>query len=647
MDDKTQFDFILDETFIIHFDHYEPMGIGYSIEKKQIVAIDSSFNPPKISIPYNLDLDNLNKLDNGSFKKFFLRYFKINELEDHDEQNRLKNRITDLFHDTKLFIFEAKIKFDARSLIVPDTDILDRINASEQCEKSKQQINNFVKLNRKNDQDIIESDYYRFYLEKDDLGTHRQVEIIPSPKSLDERTAPTHKTLEKFVTGYTPSFKETYEKTLAKINEYLYHIDTIPLKIVALTSMSSYYPEIFNCFPYLDFYSATAGSGKTNWVQLTMGLSYLGNYVTNPSPAIIYRYTHIFNNATGIDELDKLLKSEQKYQYHSIINSGYKKGAVIPRCSQDNYNEIEQFNVFGFKVWSRLESIPDDLLSRAISIHLVKNSGQKKLKSVIFESDLSDIRDDNYLLRLLENDRVREVYTELQEIDVVFDRLKEIYLPILTIAKLVDNELFLEMINYVRSIQQEKILLDVDENLLLVMQILNDLQVCGTELKTTDLRDEFRDRRLAIEEYNEYQINKFATPQKMDKLLERLGFKPGMKNRKINTRYIDKRIFDQQARIYLPEKFESAAQIGSLDKKLNSIEQVESTKELFLTVEPIQDQINLLMEQNKTDSIFISDLIANCEKIGIDQNSVEVVIKKWSDEGDCVVFDNERVKILR
>ncbi len=249
-----------------------------------------------------------------------------------------------------------------------------------------------------------------------------------------------------------------YQKLVEKYQLYLFHLEPIVFHIVACAAITSYYPEIFNTFPYFDFYGSEANCGKSTFLECLTHSSYYGHYVVNPSTPATFRILNSFNCMMGIDELGKLLKKREGKIYLSILLSGYRKGGVVSRCNENNFDDIKFFEVFGLKAWSRLEWIAPELVSRAITITMMKNEGRKQLKDNLKSSDFDEIRDNLYSCRLFYHYEVNKTYNELLKIQELYDRNKEIFLPILTIAKLVDTTIYYDILEYAIKIQKEKFL---------------------------------------------------------------------------------------------------------------------------------------------------------------------------------------------
>ena len=441
---------------------------------------------------------------------------------------------------------------DKEKKVTEEQTIDDIINLARKFESTRRnQISNFCKLEFYSENQIKQTELIEFYLEN---GKPKE-RIYPGKKPLDPRTSPTIDCLEFFRNEdnlFTITLIETYQKLVEKFNEYIYHPESIVINLVACGAIASYYPEIFNTYPYFDFYGAEAECGKSTFLECLTYSSFYGHLVISPSTSATFRVLNSFNCMMGIDELGKLLWKKDGKEYLSILLAGYRKGGVVSRCNENDFNDIKFFNVFGPKAWSRLEWIPNELLSRAITFTMMRNEGRKQLKDNLTFTDFEDIRNDLYNCRLFYQYDVNKTYNELMALKELYDRTKEIFLPILTIAKLVDTTIYYDILEYAKMIQKERKNTSMDSWLILLMEVLYFNEFTG-EVQVVEIRNQFREFLISAGEINDDKDSiKKITSQSIINKLNRLGFKKSEK-RIGNKVYVNisKKVFDQQAYVYL------------------------------------------------------------------------------------------------
>ena len=116
--------------------------------------------------------------------------------------------------------------------------------------------------------------------------------------------------------------------------------------------------------------SAERDSGKTTLLGLLNLTSPRGLMVADASPAVLFRMVEKWHPTLVVDEADDQFKENP--QLRAVINSGWTRGAGIPRCHPDTH-EPEIFSTFGPKaIGMKGRSIPDTTLSRAIVIEMIR-----------------------------------------------------------------------------------------------------------------------------------------------------------------------------------------------------------------------------------------------------------------------------------
>ena len=89
--------------------------------------------------------------------------------------------------------------------------------------------------------------------------------------------------------------------------------------------------------PMLLVTSAERDSGKTTLLGLVCFLSRCGLMVIDPSPAVLFRMIEKWRPTLIVDEADDQFKENP--QLRAIINSGWTRGAGVPRCNPTPTNQ--------------------------------------------------------------------------------------------------------------------------------------------------------------------------------------------------------------------------------------------------------------------------------------------------------------------
>lgn len=123
------------------------------------------------------------------------------------------------------------------------------------------------------------------------------------------------------------------EKLSAWYGGYLYLADPdVPL-ILALWSIGTWVFDQFYSFPYLAVTASVKGAGKSRVLELLNGTCRNALLTNGPSPAAILRLIAESNgHFTLLWDEAEVTSSDKKSFLSEVLNSGYRKGQVIPKA---------------------------------------------------------------------------------------------------------------------------------------------------------------------------------------------------------------------------------------------------------------------------------------------------------------------------
>lgn len=249
-----------------------------------------------------------------------------------------------------------------------------------------------------------------------------------------------------FLNGSAPAVTPhaVYEALLEKVRQFVYHADESSYTVDVLWIMGTYFHQIFNAFPYLALHGHR-GAGKTTLLTLLNALAFNARFLVNASEASLYRSIQSQAPTLLIDEQEGLNSSkaakENKADLMSILKSGYKKGAQVARQRLDMPGITEYFEVYSPKALAAIEHFEDVLENRAILTFMTEKPAGVALRdqNEIVNRDAEEfapLRDQLYLLLMQEASNVRKI---AQRVMVPAEnRFRELFLPLFTIATLVD-----------------------------------------------------------------------------------------------------------------------------------------------------------------------------------------------------------------
>ncbi len=400
----------------------------------------------------------------------------------------------------------------------------------------------------------VERRTVKFYLN----GNSPKGEVMKEEKEhidFPEDTQPSRKIWELAESKVELDFKEIFEELKALQGRFVFFPEDEAYDLLALGAMVSYFRDVFDTMPYFDFTGVTKNIGKTTAMLCLILPAYYGVTTINLSDAVLFRLVDGCHGAVGIDELDEQFKKKDN-QLLPLLNGGYKRGMPVYRTEKtgDGF-KVVVYDGFGLKAWTRIYPIPATLQDRAITIRMERNTGFKAVtKSIPKAEDFRDVRDKLYLASLRPEcyKRVEEVYHDLLENEKEIEgREAEKWIPLLTIAKLIDDELYMRLREYAKK--QEPVE-ELDERTEALLHVLVENRLVGS-ISSQQIKpyyeEELSNRGLLSKKEKENGIRANQITQK----LKQFGFK---RDRKKITHHetwfdIDPKHLEILIRLYLPE----------------------------------------------------------------------------------------------
>lgn len=205
---------------------------------------------------------------------------------------------------------------------------------------------------------------------------------------------------------------------------------------VALTLwvVFSHTHDAFANSPVLALQSPEKRCGKTTTLALVGALVPRGLRTSSITQATLYRLIEQYHPTLLIDEADTYLATHPELV--GILNGGWLRGEVIPRCEGEGTKEIRVFSPWAPKAIAGIKRLPDTLQDRSIAVTLKrKRPGERRtrLNHVEVASTFQTVREQlarlgQDLFPLLASQHSVEVPSELH------DRAADNWRPLLTIA---------------------------------------------------------------------------------------------------------------------------------------------------------------------------------------------------------------------
>jgi len=152
---------------------------------------------------------------------------------------------------------------------------------------------------------------------------------------------------------------------------------------VTLWAAHAHMIENFHTTPRLAMLSPEPGSGKTRVLEVLDLLAPDAMLSISPSVAAIFRKLAQTPVTLLFDECDAIFAKRgndgQNEDLRALINSGYKRGASIPRCVGAQH-EVQDFPVYAATALAGLGDLPDTIMSRSVIIRMRKRSSSERIE---------------------------------------------------------------------------------------------------------------------------------------------------------------------------------------------------------------------------------------------------------------------------
>lgn len=306
--------------------------------------------------------------------------------------------------------------------------------------------------------------------------------------------------------------------------------------VVSCWVMGTYFSEMFSTYPFLYAYGSQ-GSGKSRLITTAVYLSRHGFMVTDPSEASLFRMAEAFRPTLGIDE-SLLGKSAWK-----IARTAFKRGMSVPRVEKTSREEFflalfETYMPIAFASTERPSELGGSEADEARALFIFMQRASDPIGRDPEPWEFKDLRDQLYLLRLTRAEDVLEALSRIERLDLkLYGHDREVWLPILTVASLIDREVYNSVLEYAVELgaikrafqyQEEKlitraILLYFRDQYRQVLQKDPKAYIPAVEFKASQLLDHVK---LALEEQGELDegaFQKYWTSHRIGRLLTKMS----------------------------------------------------------------------------------------------------------------------------
>lgn len=152
---------------------------------------------------------------------------------------------------------------------------------------------------------------------------------------------------------------------------------------VTLWAAHTHMVEHFHTTPRLAVISPEAASGKTRLLEVLDLLVPNCLFTLNASPAAVFRTLADKQITLLFDEVDAIFTKRGQDDTHedlrALLNAGYKRGAMIPRCVGPRH-DVAHFAVFCAVALAGLGDLPDTIMSRSIILRMRRRAAHEPVE---------------------------------------------------------------------------------------------------------------------------------------------------------------------------------------------------------------------------------------------------------------------------
>ena len=268
----------------------------------------------------------------------------------------------------------------------------------------------------------------------------------------------------------------------AEVKSYIRQYLILPpgaASVLAAWIIATWAVTVFDIICYLLVLSATRECGKTRVLEVIEFLSRKAFSTISSSPATIYRIIEKEQPTFLMDEAESLSKmSDHSGALIEILNGGYERGKVVPRCEGDK-NEVRYFNVFGFKALASTRRLWDTIEGRSIIIKMQRKSKSDTVKRFRRRTARKEARVIARRISRWAQDNMLAIESAEPDLPVFLgDREQDVWECLLAVAVVIGGDTYSKLVEAAKSLRLE------DEDNSTRIQVVKDLNaIFGTKDK--------------------------------------------------------------------------------------------------------------------------------------------------------------------
>lgn len=268
------------------------------------------------------------------------------------------------------------------------------------------------------------------------------------------------------------SFEEVFKTIREAYEQYIFCPD-IWYDIHACWDIATYFFTLFNAFPYIEL-RGIKGSAKTKVMRVSRCFSFNPSRIlTSPTEASLFRLVNDARPTLYLDECENLFRVVKGKVEHDdrieVLNSGYDKEGVVPRVEKIGSKFVTMhYATYCPKMLASINGLHGATEDRSL-IHIMTRApdndarGEREIDSS--NKKWQDLRDSLFFLALSRWEEVETIGSEVRSQELgIKKRNHQLWTPVLTIARLIDEEVYQRILSYAQKQQELSRADDLGEN---------------------------------------------------------------------------------------------------------------------------------------------------------------------------------------
>jgi len=322
-----------------------------------------------------------------------------------------------------------------------------------------------------------------------------------------------NKSIREFIKGKVKqqSFKDLFKNIKAKNLKLMYYPDKRVHDYIACDIISNYFFQLFNA-KGRTYFQADFGSGKSRQSLIYQKLSFNSLFASNISAAAFERVIESTAGTLIVDNFDNI-QDDLKKAILQCIEVYYKKGGKNIKAAGQGFekNNPIAFNGYSPLVINNIVGLPEVTESRCNKIQMLKTEKKEIVDIRINEQDSFwvDTKDNLHILALQNWKRVKKEYEDLKVPELNARNLEKTE-AVLTIAKIIGEETYNNILRYLIEINEQQSIKELDDDWnFMIFEFLNGV-IEGKKEITIKVKE--------ITESLKHKIIQSERTQKSDKL---------------------------------------------------------------------------------------------------------------------------------